>query len=165
MITIRKAKIRDAKEIQELIEPYAKEGIMLSRPIYEIYENIRDYFIAEANSKIVGCCSLHIFGREYKPKTKIKEAVLAELRALAVAQDWQKKKIGRGIVRKCFQEGKWFGITKIFALTLQENIEFFEKLGFKKINKINLPQKIWLECVRCLRFPSRCNEIALIRKL
>lgn len=163
MIIIRKAKIKDAASIQKLIELYAKESKMLSRPIYEIYENIRDYFVAVDNAKVVGCCSLHIFGKEYNPrKAKRKEAILAEIRGLAVAKKWQGKKIGSRLVSQCLKESKDLKINKIFVLILKENLDFFKKLGLKRTIKTNLPQKIWQECVRCPRFPSACNEIPLI---
>ena len=162
MVTIRKAKISDAQGIRELVEPYTKEGIMLSRPIYEIYETIRDFSVAVANGKIIGCCALHIFGKEYRPGNKKEESILAEIRTLAVVETWQGRKIGTKMVKKCIEEGKGLGITKIFALTIKENIDFFKRAGFKRIEKIKLPQKIWQECIRCPRFPSECNEYPLI---
>lgn len=161
MLIIQKAKISDAEKIKELIEPYVKEGIMLSRPLYGIYEGIRDFFVATVNGKIVGCGALHILGKEYKSKSK-KAPILAELRALAVAKNWHRRKIGTKIVKNCIQESKKLGITKIFTLTVKENLVFFKKLGFQKAKKIKLSQKIWSECVRCPRFPSECNEIPLI---
>lgn len=161
MVTIRKAKINDAQKIEKLIEPYAKEGLMLPRPIYEIYEDIRDFSVATVNGRMVGCCSLHIFGREYKPKSKKEESALAEIRTLAVAKDWQGRKIGTRMLENCIKEGKRLGITKIFILTIKENLSFLKRFGFKKIEKTKLPQKIWQECVRCPRFPFECNEIAL----
>jgi len=162
MVTIRKAKISDAQGIKELIEPYAKEGIMLLRPIYEIYEKIRDFSVAEVYGKIVGCCALHVFGKEYKPGKEKEEAILAEIKSLAVAKAWQGKKIGTKMVKNCIEEGKRLGITKIFTLTIKENLDFFKRFGFKKIEKIKLPQKIWQECIRCPKFSSECNEYPLI---
>jgi len=126
MITIRKAKVKDVLQVQQLIEPFAQEGRMLTRPIYEIYDAIRDYFVAIVNSKIVGCCALHIFGKEYNPKNnKEEEIILAEVRALAVIKKWQGKKIGTKLIRKCLKEAKELAINKIFVLTLEENLIFF----------------------------------------
>lgn len=161
MVTIRKAKISDAQEIKEIIESYAKEGIMLSRPIYEIYESIRDFSVATVNRKIVGCCALHVFGKEYRPGDKKEKSILAEIRTLAVAKTWQKRKVGTKMVKNCIEEGKRLGITKIFILTVKENLDFFKGIGFKGIKRAKLPQKIWQECVRCPRFPLECNETAL----
>ena len=53
----------------------------------------------------------------------------------------------------------FLGIQRTFALTY--NVDFFKKLGFKKISKKKLPQKVWSECVRCPQFPD-CGEEALI---
>jgi amino-acid N-acetyltransferase len=38
---------------------------------------------------------------------------------------------------------------------------FFQKLGFKEIEKSELPQKIWADCIKCPYFPD-CEEEALI---
>jgi amino-acid N-acetyltransferase len=48
------------------------------------------------------------------------------------------------------------------VFTLTYVAEFFEKLGYTRIDKADLPHKIWNECVRCPLFPN-CQEIALIR--
>lgn len=162
MITIQKAKISDAQKIKELVDPYAKEGLMLSRPIYEIYENIRDFSVAVVKGKVIGCYALHIFGKEYRPGDKKGGLVLAELRALTVVKTWQGRKIGTKMVKSCIKEGEKLGVTRFFTLTVKENLDFFKKFGFKRIKKINLPQKIWQECIRCPRFPSECNEYPLI---
>jgi amino-acid N-acetyltransferase len=163
MFTIRKAKISDAEKIKKLIDFYAKRGVMLFRPIYEIYSEIRNYFLAEANKKIVGCCALHIFGKEYKPGGK--EYILAEIRSLVVTKNFQKKGIGTKLIEGCIDEAKKMEINKVFILTTQENIKFFKKLGFKLIKKSELTQKIWQECVKCPRFPFNCNEIPLILEI
>jgi len=163
MFTIRKAKISDAEKIKKITDFYAKRGIMLFRPIYEIYGEIRDYFITEVNKKVVGCCALHILGKEYKPGNK--ECILAEVRSLVVARNLQGKGIGTKLVKECINEAKKMDINKIFTLTTQENIKFFKKLNFKTIRKSGLPQKIWQECVKYSRFPFNCNEIPLILKI
>jgi amino-acid N-acetyltransferase len=44
---IRKAKIADAKRVQQIINEYAEEKRMLSRSLNYVYENIRDFFVFE----------------------------------------------------------------------------------------------------------------------
>ncbi len=44
---IRKARIPDAKAIHQLLVNYAKEGLMLSRSLADIYEFIRDFYVFE----------------------------------------------------------------------------------------------------------------------
>jgi len=161
--TIRKAKISDAVKIKKIIDFYARREIMMFRPVYVIYSNIRDYFVAVVNKKVVGCCALHILGKEYRPGRR--ESVLAEIKSLAILEKCQRKRIGTRLVKKCVREAKKMEINKIFTLTIEENREFFQRLGFKEIKKTELPQKIWQECADCPRFPSECNEIPLILKI
>ena len=160
MIIIRKAKISDAFKIKKIIDPYAKRELMLFRPLYSIYGNIRDYFVALSNKKVVGCCALHVFGKEYKPGQK--QPVLAEIKSLAILERYQKKGIGTKLVKAAIKESKQMEIDRLFTLTVKENLDFFKNLGLHEIKKSRLPQKLWQECVSCPRFPSECNETALI---
>jgi len=162
-IIFRKAKISDAVKIKKTIDTYAKNGVMLFRPIYEIYGNIRDFFIAGEEKKIIGCCALHILGKEYGPGSK--GSVLAEVRSLAVLKEEYGKGIGTQLIRECIKEAKEMGINKLFTLTTKENVPFFKNIGFKKTDKATLPQKIWQECISCSRFPADCNEVSLIKDI
>ena len=148
---IRKAKIRDIKEIQELIGYFAKRDVMLPRSLNELYENIRDFWVYEEQGKLVGCAALHISWDN-----------LAEVKCLAVAKHKQKKGLGRDLVIACLAEAQVLGAKKIFVLTYKP--EFFKKLGFKKIKHEALPHKIWAECINCCKFPN-CQEIALLKVL
>ena len=71
-------------------------------------------------------------------------------------------RIGSNLVNKAVAEGKDLGVRRVFTLTYRPG--FFERLGFETIDKASLPQKIWADCVRCVRFPD-CNEIAMLRSL
>jgi amino-acid N-acetyltransferase len=146
---IRKAKISDAKQIQALIQLWAKKGKMLERPLNYVYENIRDFWVFEADNKIVGCCALHIVGWES----------LAEIKSLAVAPKYQGRGIARALLESCLDEAKSLNLDKIFALTFV--LKFFQKLGFKKTDRNKLPHKIWSDCINCTFFPD-CHEEAVI---
>ncbi|GAB6077411.1 N-acetyltransferase [Hydrogenobaculum acidophilum] len=148
---IRKAKIKDAPYIHELINDYAKEGVLLPRSLSSIYENIRDFFVAIDNEKVVGACALHIVWED-----------LAEIKSLAVIKDYIKKGIGKALVEKCLEEAAYYNIKTVFVLTYQ--VDFFKKMGFKLIQKETLPHKIWGECINCSKFPS-CDEIAMSKLL
>jgi amino-acid N-acetyltransferase len=147
-LKIRKAKISDIKTIHKLINDFSKKGQMLPRSLNELYENIRDFFVAEEDRKILGVCALHILWED-----------LAEIRSLIVQKEYRKKGNGTLLVKKCLSEAKQFGVKKVFVLTYIP--EFFKKVGFKEIEKSQLPQKIWGDCIRCPKFPE-CDEIALI---
>lgn len=145
---IRKAKIDDVKTIQELININAKKEQMLPRALNDIYESLRDFYVSEESGRVIGVCALRILWED-----------LAEIRSLAVKDQWQNKGIGRRLVRACLKEAEAIGIKRVFALTYQT--DFFKKLGFKDISKKKLPQKIWGDCLRCPKFPD-CDEHAVI---
>jgi len=148
---IRKARIEDVKQIQALINSFANKDLMLPRSLNELYENIRDFWVYEANNKIVGCCAMHISWDD-----------LAEVKSLAVAKASQKKGIGRELVEVCLEEGEKLGARKIFVLTYKP--DFFKKFGFKRVKHSSLPHKIWAECINCCKFPD-CQEVALLKTL
>jgi len=150
-LRIRKAKIEDIKQIQNLINCFAKKDLMLPRSLNELYENLRDFWVVEANKKIVGCAALHISWDD-----------LAEIKSLAVAKEKHGRGIGRELVLSCFNEAKQLGAKKIFVLTYKPN--YFKKFGFKRVKNSDLPHKIWAECINCCKFPN-CKEVALLKKL
>ena len=148
---IRKAKLRDVKEMQRLIKLYSTRGEMLPRSLSELYDNIRDFFVSVQNRKVVGICALHICWED-----------LSEVRSLAVEERMRRKGIGAKLVRACLEESKKLGVQRVFALTYQPG--FFERLGFKKVDKSVLPHKIWTDCLKCVKFPD-CDEIAVVKEL
>jgi len=150
-LKIRKAKISDLRQVHKLVNYFAKKDEMIPRSLNELYETLRDFVICEDNVKVCGVCALHIMWED-----------LAEIRSLAVAEKYQKRGIGKNLIKQCLKEAKTLGIKKIFALTYHP--EFFKKLGFVDIDKSSLPQKIWGDCLRCHKFPE-CDEHAVIFNL
>jgi amino-acid N-acetyltransferase len=148
---IRKARIPDAKAIHKLLNTYAKDGLMLSRSLSDIYEAIRDFYVFEEKDAVVGTVCLHICWED-----------LAEVRSLAVAEGHGLKGLGRQLVLACLDEARQLGLRRVFALTYKPG--FFEKLGFHLIEKSELPHKIWGDCMKCAKFPE-CDEIAMSLEL
>ena len=145
---IRKARIADVKTIQVLIGEYARKGDMLPRSLSSIYENLRDYFVYEnEKGELIGSAAIHIMWEN-----------LAEIRSLAVRENEMGKGIGTKLVEACISEAIVLGITRVFALTYRTN--FFKRLGFREIDKSELPHKIWSDCLNCAKFPD-CDEVAL----
>lgn len=144
---IRKAHIPDVKEIHRLLLDYARDGLLLSRSLAELYESLRDFYVYEADGKVIGTAALNICWED-----------LAELRSLAVHPDYNGRGAGKELVQACLDEARRLGIRRVFALTYKQ--AFFEKLGFKVIEKSQLPHKIWGDCMKCAKFPD-CDEIAL----
>jgi len=81
---------------------------------------------------------------------------LAEIKSLAVKEEYQHLGIGRSIIQECLNEAKELGIKRVFALTYVP--DFFKKIGFEITDKSNFPQKVWTECIHCVKF-NDCHEI------
>jgi amino-acid N-acetyltransferase len=148
---IRKAQINDVKEIQKLLMKYASQGDMLSRSLSELYESLRDFFVSADDGTLLGAAALHIVWDD-----------LAEVRSVAVAEEAGRKGIGSQLVQACISEARQIGLKRIFCLTYKP--EFFAKLGFRLVDKSELPHKVWGDCIKCVKFPD-CDENAMILDL
>ncbi len=148
---IREARLADATSIQSIIEVYASQRLMLPRTLMQIYEDIRDYAVAENTGAVVGTGALHFFWED-----------LAEIRALAVAPGYKSSGIGKQIVFHLIDYARSMNVSNVFAFTYVPH--FFEKLGFREVPHNSLPQKVWKDCINCSFF-NNCNEIAMILKL
>ena len=144
---IRKAILQDARQIHQLLMVYVKDGLVLSRSLMDIFESIRDFYVFVEEDRVIGVAALNICWED-----------LAEVRSLVVYEDVAGRGIGSHLVETCLSEARQLGIGRVFALTYQQS--FFEKLGFEVIEKSELPQKIWSDCIKCVKFPD-CDEIAL----
>ena len=151
---IRKAVIQDIKTIHKLLSTYAAQGLLLPRPLGELYDHLRDYIVMEDNNPehtVVGVCALGICWED-----------LAEIRSLAIVEDRQGKGFGSQLVEACLEEARSFGIKKVFTLTTVP--DFFLTLDFKEVEKSILPHKIWADCLKCPKFPD-CDETAMMIEL
>lgn len=149
-LAVRKPEVEEAQAIHDLIAQYARERLLLPRPLNQIYETLRDFYVCEEGGRIIGCGALHLWSD------------LAEIRSLAVSSEYRNRRIGSRIVRACVEEAKRLHVREVFLLTFQP--AFFEKLGFTRVSKQRFPHKIWNECVKCPHFPD-CDEIALALEL
>jgi amino-acid N-acetyltransferase len=150
---IRKATIEDIKSIHALLLQYGAQGILLPRPLSQLYDHVRDFlvYVDPETNDILGCCALQFCWED-----------LAEIRSLAVRQDCVRQDIGSRLLEAAFDEAKNYKIKKIFTLTYK--VEFFKRLGFEQIDKSLLPLKIWSDCIHCIKFPS-CDETAMLKEL
>jgi amino-acid N-acetyltransferase len=151
-LLFRRARPSDTRAILNLINHYSTKGLMLPRSFAQVVEKIRDFVVATEENPtetvIKGVVALHVVGEE-----------LAEVRSLAVEESLQGKGIGKKLLQTCVDDAREMRLHKIFTLTYQT--DFFSKLGFEKVEKLTLPQKIWGDCVHCAKF-SDCDEIAML---
>ncbi len=148
---LRKAEIKDVKEIQKLLTHFANRGDMLSRSLSELYEAIRDFYICEEEGRLLGTAALHIVWED-----------LAEIRSVAVSEEAGRKGVGTQLVQACLDEAREIGLKRVFCLTYKPN--FFGKFGFRIVDKSELPHKVWGDCMKCVKFPD-CDEIAMVLDL
>ncbi|MBM3308758.1 MAG: N-acetyltransferase [Crenarchaeota archaeon] len=146
-MNVERASLKDVEQIKTLIDFYASRDKMLPRSLSEIYEHIRDFFVCRDKKLVAGCCALHVSWGD-----------LAEIRSLAVDPRYANKGIGSALITACIEDAKKIGVKKVFTLT--NEAEFFEKQGFKRVKKSELPMKIWGECIHCKKYPN-CDEEAL----
>jgi len=150
---VRKARIKDAKQIHTLINGFARKDLMMPRSLNEIFETIRDFWVAvNKHNKIIGCAALHVVGWND----------LAEIKSVAVAGGRQRKGFGSLLVQACLEEAADLRVGSVFALTYKP--KFFSTFGFRKIAKARLPHKVWAECCNCPKFPD-CGESAVLKKI
>ena len=152
---IRNARMGDIKKIYNLLQYFADKDLLLGRSLSSLYDQLRDFSVYVEKpeddpdqEKLLGVCALHICWDN-----------LAEIRSLAVIDGYQGKGVGRQLIDKALSAADSYGITKVFTLTYQP--EFFRRLGFKDIDKSELPHKVWSDCIQCSKFPD-CNEEALM---
>lgn len=148
---IQRAKLSDMPQVHKLITYFAEQDEMLHRPLSELYENVRDYYVIKEGDEVIACGSLHIVWDD-----------LAEVKAVAVREDYQAHGLGTLIVSRCIEEAREMGLATVFCLTIKPG--YYERVGFVQSDVMTLPRKVWGECLRCPKFPS-CNEIALVMHL
>ena len=147
--TVRMAEKKDVTQIQQLLEIYAREQIILARTTEDIIENLGRFIVADSAGVIKGCVAIRDFGND-----------LLEVRSLAVQPDSFSRGIGRELIKKLIAvlESERHSF-RLFALTYKTG--FFVKLGFQRVSMDMFPEKIWSDCVNCPK-KEHCDEEAVL---
>jgi amino-acid N-acetyltransferase len=156
-LRVRPARAADVPAIFENIGYWAARNKMLVRPMPNIFENLRDFFVAELVEEdgavtFAGNAALHLLWGD-----------IAEIRGLAVADGVRARGVGRALVAACEEEARRIGVPVLFAWTYE--VGFFERCGFELIDKTrDLHPRVWSECLRCPFFVG-CNENGVVKRL
>ncbi len=145
---VRKATVHDVSAILSLVNHWADIGENLPRSHADIVSHLQDFVVAVKDGKVVGCAALYIYNEE-----------IAEIRSLGVWPQAQGQGLGQEIVRVLNQRAADLGLKKVLVLTRVPR--FFEKLGFSRDVKQNLPEKVLKDCQFCPKL-NACDETALI---
>ncbi|RXK01064.1 GNAT family N-acetyltransferase [Arcobacter sp. CECT 8986] len=147
-----KPTVAHIKDMQALVKPEVDSGKILLRTEDEMANTIRSYIVVSVDGKMAGFTALHIHSSR-----------LAEVRSLIISKEFRGLKLGKKLVEACIEEGKKYELAQILSLTYEQG--FFESIGFRKIEKEDIPEhKIWADCIRCKLFPI-CEEIAMVYDL
>ncbi len=154
-VTVRAAALSDVARIHQIINSHAELGKMLFKSYAQLFEDVRDFAVAEAEHDgrpyVVGCVANGIIWAD-----------LAEVRSLAVDDAFRGRGVGRKLVEWCLADARRMSIRKLMSLTYEQS--FFERLGFVVVEKESLPLKVWTDCVKCPK-NQNCDEIAMVHEL
>jgi amino-acid N-acetyltransferase len=135
MISVRPARTSDVKAIRLLVDSYAAPGQMLSKETVTLYESVQEFLVAEKDGVVVGCGALHVLWED-----------LAEVRTVAVSQEFHKQGIGHLILKEIIDRARQIGIKRIFCLTFQT--QFFGSIGFKEIEGTPVEPEVYAQLLR-----------------
>jgi amino-acid N-acetyltransferase len=145
------ATVADCDAICELINYYAERGRMLHRSLESTVESIREFLVARRDGRVAGCVALPVSWKD-----------LGELRSLAVRPGFEGRGVGRELVDAALDDARRLGLQRVFVLTYVT--DFFERFGFRVVDKQALPTKVWRVCIHCDRADA-CDETAMILDL
>jgi amino-acid N-acetyltransferase len=146
---IYNAMLPDVPAIHDVIAYYSQDGTLLARDVAELSENIRDFLVAEEDGVFLGCGALHLYGTH-----------LAEVRSIAVWPQCKGMGAGRRLLEGLLAEARQHGVNCVCMFTRLP--DFFAHMGFRPVEKTELPDKIYKDCVNCPRLEN-CDEVAMYR--
>jgi amino-acid N-acetyltransferase len=143
--------VADVKGIASLMADYVLQGLLLPRPVSELYQSIREFHVVTREGQVVACAALRLLWED-----------LGEVRSLAVRADHHGRGLGQALVEKIVEDARAMSLPRVIALTRE--LKFFERCGFQSVARETLPRKVWTDCVRCPRRHA-CDEIAVVLDL
>jgi argininosuccinate lyase len=150
-LVMRRAAVADVTAIASLMADYVIQGLLLPRPVSELFQSIREFHVVARADQVVACAALRILWED-----------LGEVRSLAVRADHHGRGLGAALVKAVVDDAHALGLPRVIALTRE--VAFFERNGFQTVAREMLPRKVWTDCVRCPRRHA-CDEVAVVLDL
>ena len=118
-LTLRSARTQDVPVIQALVEPLARERVLLQKEAVAYYEAIQEFVVAEEpDGTLAGFGALHVMWQD-----------IAEVRTLAVSEAHRGAGVGHLIIEELLDRARAVGVERVFCLTFE--VEFFRRHGFE----------------------------------
>jgi amino-acid N-acetyltransferase len=133
-VAIRRARTSDVPEIKKLVDTYAGK-ILLEKNLVTLYESVQEFWIAEADDRVLGCGALHVLWAD-----------LGEVRTVAVDPSVKGRGIGHAIVDRLLQVARELQLQRLFVLTFET--EFFGRHGFTEIEGTPVNAEVYEEMRR-----------------
>ncbi|HEY7510818.1 MAG TPA: GNAT family N-acetyltransferase [Vicinamibacteria bacterium] len=148
---LRKAAVADVPALLAIVNGYARRGLLLPRTEASLRERLADFTVAEVDGTVAGCAALTELGPG-----------LAEVRSLAVREDFAGRGLGHALVEELVEEARRRGFHEVLALTRRAS--FFSALGFETTRRERFLDKLMVDCQTC---PMNlcCDEVAMVRVL
>jgi amino-acid N-acetyltransferase len=113
-----------------------QKGILLGKDSVVFYEAIQEFRVAEdENGKAIGCGALHVIWQD-----------LAEVRTLAVTEDWLHKGVGHALLERLEADARILGLSRLFCLTFE--VGFFTRHGFEPMTEEPIDPEVYAELLR-----------------
>ena len=133
-VAIRRARTSDVPEIKRLVDTYAGK-ILLEKNLVTLYESVQEFWIAEADDRVLGCGALHVLWAD-----------LGEVRTVAVDPSVKGRGIGHAIVDRLLEVARELALRRLFVLTFET--EFFGRHGFTEIEGTPVNAEVYEEMRR-----------------
>lgn len=146
-LSVRRAKMTDVDDIQEIVSYWTDKGETLPRSRDNIVHDIQNFVVAEQDNQVVGCACLYIY-----------QTGLAEIRSVGVLPELQGSGQGRAMVQYLLEQARHIALKRVIVLTRVP--DFFGKLGFLETKMTRLPEKVLKDCDICPK-KHACDEVAM----
>lgn len=135
-LRLRPALPRDVRAIRDLVDPYARERILLPKELVGYYEAVQEFLVAEdVSGVVVGCGALHVMWSD-----------LGEVRTLAVQPGLRRRGIGHTLLVGLLERARALGLDRVFCLTFE--VDFFRRHGFHPIHGTPVDPDVFTELLR-----------------
>jgi amino-acid N-acetyltransferase len=141
----------DIPAIADLVEDYARRGMVLPRSIESIRATLADWVVGREGDHLLACGSL----LRYTPH-------LAEVRSLTVRPEATGQGWGKALLQALVHHARSQRIPTLFALT--RSAPLFQGVGFAVSDKVLFPEKVWRDCQLC-PIQAHCDETAVVMQL
>ena len=136
-VTLRRARTSDVRAIADLVDRYATDRILLAKERVNLYEDVQEFRVAEADGSLVGCGALHVMWED-----------LAEVRTLAVDPAWRGHGVGSALLEALIEQARELGVRRLFCLTFE--VAFFSRHQFAVIDGTPVAPEVYAQLLRSM---------------